>query len=88
MDKNVMIPLPLLKQVIELLDYWNLSGYPEDFHRLFGDTLWQLKVKLKKLELRDAYANIISAKNEDVRHEARIDYLWLKNRIDDVDIPY
>ena len=86
MDKNVMIPLSLLMQVVELLEYWDLSGYAEDFRRLYADTLWHLKVKLQKLELRDAYAKIISAKDDIARQTARIEYLSLKSRIGDVDI--
>ena len=88
MDKNVMIPLSLLKQVADLLEYWDTSGYAEDFRRIYADALWHLKVKLQKLELRDAYAKIISAKDDDARHDARIEYLWLKNRIGDVDLPF
>ena len=84
MDKNVMIPLSLLKQAVELLEYWDLSNCAEDFRSFYADTLWHMKVKLQKLELRDAYAKIVSAKDEDARHEARIEYLWQKNRIGDV----
>ena len=77
MSQNVMIPLSLLGRTIELLED---LGYPSDNLLYYGYSkiLWELKVKMKKIELRDAYAKIITAGNEDDRDEARMQYLLQK----------
>jgi hypothetical protein len=86
MSKNVMIPLSLFKRVIGLLEYWDI---PEnhDLRCEYCDVLRELKVKIQKLELRDAYSKIISADNDDARFDARIDYLRLKRNLGYVDVP-
>jgi hypothetical protein len=81
MSKNVLIPSNLLVQIVELLGYWDISNYDRIIREDYGDVLNALNLKIKKLELRDAYSNIIRAKNEDDRHSARIEYLWQKNQI-------
>jgi len=84
MDKNVLIPLSLLERIIEFLEQ---REFPE-CHALFCDhcdILWTLKVKMQKLELRKAYANIIQATNKDDQHEARMKYLWQRSQIGNVD---
>jgi hypothetical protein len=77
MDKNVMIPLSLLNQIIDLLEELGISEY----HPLscdYGNILWALSVKKHKLELRDAYAKILQAADQEERDEARISYLRKK----------
>jgi len=85
MGKNVLIPIPLVKQIIELLGYWDISKYDRAIRDDHSDVLLSLNLKLQKLELRDAYAKIITADNEGSRHDARINYLWQKNRISDLE---
>jgi hypothetical protein len=75
MAKNVLIPLCLLEQIVELLGYWDISGYDRAIRDDYYDILRSLDVKMKKLELREAYSSIIRANNEDDRHSARIEYL-------------
>ena len=41
---------------------------------------------MQKLGLRDAYAKIITADDEDIRDLARIEYLRPKSRLGDVDV--
>jgi len=80
MSQNVLIPLSLLEQIVELLEELNLSEY----HPLSydcGNILWALKVKKQKLELRGAYARIIAAANEEERDEARLQYLLQKRSL-------
>ena len=84
MGKNVMIPLDLLDRIIELLVDINLPEYHELRYE-YCEILWALKVKKQKLELRGAYAKIISADNTDARDDARIDYLKQKSQIGYVD---
>jgi len=84
MGKNVLIPIPLVKQIIELLGYWDISKYDQAIRDYYGDILLSLNVKLQKLELRDAYSKIIVADNEDSRNDARISYLWQRARLKDM----
>ena len=84
MGKNVLIPIPLVKRIIELLGYWDISSYDRAIRDDYGDVLLSLNVKLQKLELRDAYAKIIVADNVDSRFDARIGYLWQKSRLKDM----
>jgi len=86
MEKNVMIPRSLLEEIIELLDGVNTSNYGYNFVRAYGDILWALKVKMQKIELREAYARILQADNEENRDLARIDYLRLKSQLGNVDV--
>ena len=86
MSKNVMIPLSLLERIIELFDGLDTSRYGYNFCREYGDILWALKVKMQRLELREAYARIVQAKDEDARHSARIEYLRQRNLLGDVDV--
>jgi hypothetical protein len=84
MDKNVMIPRSTLERVIVLLESADLSRHPNCYD--YFTVIWELKVKMQKLELRDAYSKIMSAKSEDARDEARIEYLWQRSQVGNVDI--
>ena len=86
MSKNVMIPLSLFMRVIDLLEYWDIPEH-HDLRYEYCNILWELKVKIQKLELRDAYSKIISAGNEDARHNARIEYLRQRSNLAYVDAP-
>ena len=87
MSKNVMIPLSLLDQTIELLGHWDVSGCDYfvrcDYHKVLDVLEW----KKQKLELRDAYVKIIEADNQDNGDDARIEYLRRKRMVKD-DIPF
>ena len=84
MSKNVLVPLLLLKRIIELLEYIDVSNYDLVIRDDYADILWELKVKIQKLELRETYANILQANEEDARFAARMEYLWQKKRLGDV----
>ena len=83
-SKSVLIPVPLVNQVIELLGYWDTSQYDCAIRDSRWDILKALNVKMQKLELRDAYSRIVEADSEDRRHDARIEYLRHKSRLDDL----
>jgi hypothetical protein len=86
MSNNVLIPLPLFLRIIDILESWNIP----DRHVLryeYCDILRALKLKLQRLELRDAYSKIISANDVDARHDARIEYLRQRRYLGDVDVP-
>jgi len=82
MGKNVEIPLALLKSLVTLLEYWDVSLFDQSVRDDYWYALWALKLKLLKLDLRDAYARIVKAPNDDARHTARIEYLQLKRQFD------
>ena len=79
MPGNVMIPLTLLNQLTDLLAYWDTSKYDLTVQLEFNDVLSQLAIKKRRLDLRDDYAKIVRAKDEEDRHDARIRYLQAKN---------
>jgi hypothetical protein len=74
MGKNVMIPLALLERVIELLDGLDADRYGYNFSCEHEDVLRELKMKMQRLELRNAYGRIIFAEDEKARAGARIQY--------------
>ena len=77
--------MPLLGRIVELLEYWDVSKYDRVIQDDYCDVMRALMVKMQKIELRDAYANIINAKSTDARDWARIEYLRLKNNLGVVD---
>ena len=81
-----MIPILLLMRIIELLQYWDIP-FNHDLRYEYCVVLWELKVKLQKLELREAYSKMCVAKNDDQQHDARIEYLSKRNSLGDVDVP-
>ena len=81
MDKNVSIPLSLLKNLIDLLEYWDTRLLDRAIRDDYYDTLCALKMKQLKLDIHDAYSLMVKAPNEDTRHRARIEYLRLKNQL-------
>ena len=81
MGKNVLIPLDLLERIVELLGYWDISGYDRVICDIYDDILNEIELKTKRLELRKAYSKIIQAKDGDARDLARMDYLWLRRDI-------
>ena len=81
MGQNVTIPLPLLKSLIGLLEYWDVSLFDRAVRDDYWDALRALKMKMLKIDLRDAYTCIVMAPNEDARHKARIHYLQLKTQL-------
>ena len=84
MEKNVAIPLSTFERIIVLLESLNLSRLPNCYD--YYPILWELKVKLQKIELREAYTRMVQAKDEDARHEARVEYLRQKSQVGHVDI--
>jgi hypothetical protein len=83
MGKNVLIPISLLKQIIDLLAYWDISMCDLAIRDDYACILQMLNMKMQKLEIRDAYAKIIAADNQESRHDARIEYLFHKSCLND-----
>jgi len=81
--ENVKIPLSLLSRTIDLLENWNLADYDPSVQCDYDGVYFALLKKRQTLELRDAYAKIVYAENEDARHNARMNYLQQKRYLND-----
>jgi len=81
MKKNIMIPLSLFERIIELLDGLDADRYGYNFCLEYEAIQRELMVKMQRLELRKAYARIITAQDEDARRRARIRYLRQKSLV-------
>ena len=84
MSKNVLIPRSTLVAIIDMMESLDIARLPNYFDYI--DILRQLKVKMQKLDLRDAYAQIISADDPDSMHHARMQYLSQKRYVGKVDV--
>jgi hypothetical protein len=85
-DQNVKIPLSLLNQTLDLLDNINLTAIPNYDETVIGSyeaVLSAFQKKKASLDLRQTYREIIFAKDEDQRFDARIRYLQQKRQLND-----
>ena len=80
MGKSIMIPLSLFGRIVELTDDLRDSSYGYHLCAEYGDVLGGLEMKLKKIELRKAYAQVMAARDDEARVRARIEYLRQKRR--------
>ena len=83
MNKNVLIPRSTFERIIVLLEWLDLSNNPNRYD--YYDMIGELKVKMQKIELHGAYSKIMSAKTEDAKHDARIEYLRQRRQLGKVD---
>jgi len=79
--QNVKIPLALLVQVIYVLESLDIDLCDRSFRYDYDRVLLALNKKKEAIELRDVYADIIRAKDEDSRHWAKMRYLQQKRLI-------
>ncbi len=85
-DQNVKIPLALLNQTLDLLDNIDLRSVPNYDESVIDDfeaVSAAFRKKKASLELRLTYGEIIFAKDDDQRFNARMRYLQQKRLIDD-----
>jgi len=80
-DKKVLIPLQLINQTLEFLSYIDVSKYDFSIRCDYDNIVDTFREKLRSLDLRESYVKIITAKTEDERDNARIEYLRNKNSL-------
>lgn len=83
MRENVKIPLSLLNQTIDLLENIDISRYQHPIPTEYENILCDLHKKKQSLALRQTYAKVIFARDEDKRFDARMQYLQEKRNIAD-----
>jgi len=90
MNKNVMIPLFLVDQIIDLLKHWDIPSYCPELRYDYENVVWTLVAERQKLKLREAHAKIAHADNPQARDEAYIFYRQQKRLLDEANenIPF
>ena len=83
-EKKVLIPRDTFQDLLDLLD-WIIETDIQLCNLAMEDrlltSLYVLREKEEKAQLRKAYANVIFARNENARHDARMKYLSQKRSI-------
>ena len=80
-NRNVKIPLQMLKRTAELLEYIDLTGYDPVIRFEYDNILSESRQKLRRVDLREAYGAIIWAQDKESRDAARMRYLQEKREI-------
>jgi len=76
--QKVQIPLELFNKIIAFMKYCDISDCEPNLQKLYRDVFSGLITKQESIELRDAYAKIVTADGEEQRKQARIAYLEQK----------
>jgi len=84
MEKNVLIPRSSLVKIIEILEHLDSSRFSNRYD--YFDILFELKIKMRRLDLRDAYEHMIHAVDDETKNEARLLYFQLKNQLRNIDV--
>jgi hypothetical protein len=84
MSNNVLIPHLTFERIIEMMECLDISRLPNYYDYI--DVLHELRVKKQKLDIRETFAKVIHAADSDSRHDARIEYLWQKRQLGNVDL--
>ena len=77
-QKNIQIPLPLFKEILEFMEYMDDAKLDILFADMCDSILAQLRAKQDSMALREHYADIVHAKDEDKQHAAHMHYLQMK----------
>ena len=80
-NTNVKIPVVLLLETINLLETIDFGLYDYATQEEVEFILYSLRKKKEALALREAYAKIIYAKDDDSRHSFRMQYLQKKREL-------
>ena len=77
-DKNVTLPLDLMKKIIYVLELIDMSSYDPAAQGDYIHILFCLNKKLRTLDLRSAYTKMVTAYDEETRKKAKMQYLKKK----------
>jgi len=86
MSKNAKISLSLLERTVELFDALDVSGYGYNFCCEYDHVIRKLKLKMQKLELRNAYARTIAPEGGEARCRTCIQYIQQRSHLGDVNL--
>jgi hypothetical protein len=79
-EKQALIPFWLLNDIVDLLDRWDdISSYPENVKTDYEEVMHYLIDKLARLKLHESYSQIFNANDDELRYNARIEYLKRKH---------
>ena len=81
MGENVKIPLELLTQTLYVLEHIDISKYGSPILEDFEAVLAAFHMKKRSLDLRQYYADIVRATDDDKRFDARMKYLEEKRLV-------
>ena len=76
--KNVQIPLTLFTKIIKFMEWWDISDWEPAMQQQYREIFSALIEKRDSMDLRSAYANVVFAKDDDQRNQARTAYLEQK----------
>jgi len=79
--ENVKIPVKLLNDTIDILETLAQLNFDDGFRACFDDVLAAFQHKKDSMALRDAYAKIVYAKDQDERFMARMNYLQERHKL-------
>ena len=80
---NILIPFSLFEKILEVLECCDVSGSGLVVQKEHSEALCALRAKQDSIDLREAYSNIVRAKNDDQRGNARDQYLRRKRFYND-----
>lgn len=78
MQQKVLLPLPLFKKAIEVLNTVCNCDFNHDFRKECYELLWEFERQLQHIELQEAYSCMILAADPATRKILRDHYLGLK----------
>ena len=77
-EKQVLISLSLLHDIVDFLDQYDVPLFPESARAEHTEIMDYLIGKLAKLKIRESYSQIVCAADDDSRDMARMEYLERK----------
>ena len=81
MDKNIKIPLSMFNQIAYVLQRIDTSGCSNDIQNKLELILQFFYSKKAAMELRNTYADIVHADDDDTRAAAKSKYIEQKNAL-------
>lgn len=83
MSENVKIPVSLMNDTIDILESLRDMTVVPDFRDCVDSVLFAFQRKKDSMALRETYAQIVNAIDEDSRFAARMRYLEERRRLKD-----